>query len=396
MDVILVIDDSAAVREAASAWLSGVGYDVRVAKDLKEAQKSVENQRPNLLLVDLSLPNTTGPAVCEALYQQGGIGHVPVVFMATPGDALAQLVSERLPGASILPKPLRFEQLTRKVAQSLERRGETSDEWMQRWAERIVHAPAAERSTMLRACLFAAGLSPDVALSGDLREISAAELFQMLALQAQSGVLRVESSDLELEIHLQGGFVDGVVSRRVVPNLRLGKILVAQGSLAVDHLETALNAPVKPLGDALLSLGLLAQEQLHAALSFQSSELFYELIRQRTGRFSFTVDSTEPDLRTQQQTRLGLNAETLLLEGCRRADESTVLEARVQPRAFVLAKSWHTQDEDDREVLAMCRSPRLVDEVLREAGTSRFQTLQRLNRLVDANKLTMLSSHTAP
>lgn len=403
MDVILVIDDSSSVRDAATSWLSHAGYEVLSAYDLASSIRQAKLRKPDLLMVDLSLHDMTGPALCEALYERADLGSTPVVFLSTPGEPLEPLVREHLPGSVIIPKPLRLTTLIQKVAQSLAqspaRRGERSDAWLARWADRIASAAPAARATELQACLQAAGFAPTVALSGDLATISAAELFQMLALQAQSGVLHVESRDLELDIHLQGGLVDSVIPRRVVPNLRLGKILVAQGMVGPDHVESALRAPIKPIGNALVTLGVLAEEQLNQALSFQSSELFYELIRQRSGRFSFSVDKHSTE--TTHVTRLGLDAETLLLEGCRRADESSVIEASLRPDAFVMTQSWRTdgsspsEDVNERELLALCRAPRKVDELLREAGTSRFVTLQRLQRLVSAEQLTLLGENHA-
>lgn len=84
---VLVVDDSAGVRQLISATLSGRGFDVRVASGAKSAVKLMKDQRFDVLIVDYSMPNSNGAELVRALRSVGvGVPIVMVSGVATPED----------------------------------------------------------------------------------------------------------------------------------------------------------------------------------------------------------------------------------------------------------------------------------------------------------------------
>src|SRR5690606_38328951 len=77
------------------------------------------------------------------------------------------------------------------------------------------------------------------------------------------------------------------------------------------------------LGEELERRGVVKPEQLREALKRQSSELVYEAVRWRNGRFSFDVGQSCPEATMAQ---LSLNPGGLLMEGFRRVDEWQLIE----------------------------------------------------------------------
>src|SRR5262249_32146617 len=108
----------------------------------------------------------------------------------------------------------------------------------------------------------------------------------------------------------------------------------------------------KPLGMVLLEAGKIGEPQLKSALTRQSSELLYEVLRWQEGRFELR---REPPSELAENARLGLPVASVVMEGFRRVDEWRALERKLGSFALVLAR-----DED--AVRALDRSSLLPRE----------------------------------
>jgi len=86
LGTILVVDDSPTNRDVASAYLRASGYETRVAGDGREALAAARNDPPDLILMDITLPDMDGFAVAAALRAEPPpLGGVPIV--AVTADA---------------------------------------------------------------------------------------------------------------------------------------------------------------------------------------------------------------------------------------------------------------------------------------------------------------------
>ncbi len=403
---ILIVDDSEAVQQAVIKTLSEIDrHTFAGAPSALAALAEARRQRPDVILIDLSLGGMGGLALCESLAQDAVLREVPVVLMTAAQDPLADSLKDLMAPQALLTKPFSAEALRKVVRENLEegsflrKAGEDRRQALERWANDIGAANPEERSAKLEACLSHYGAGPGVAMSGDLAIIALAELFQMLTLQGQTGILRVETTSLDLEIYFWEGKIDFVHALRALPALLLGRILITEGALAPRELELFLRyrRPRRLLGQQLVQLGYVSVDELREALARQSSELVYELLRQRAGRFTFRLAQDAP--RFAQEFRLGLSTDALLMEGYRRVDELQLMEAKLGSKSHVLNPDKHAVERfghqnltpEEQLVLALCDGVRSIQQLVDRAPLSAFDALKSLYRLVEARLLLPLA-----
>jgi two-component system OmpR family response regulator len=118
---ILVVDDEPNIAELLSAALSFEGYHVGVASTGAEAIEQVRAFRPNLVMLDVMLPDFDGTEVCRRLRNQGE--QMPIVFL-TARDATQEKVEGLSMGDDYVTKPFSIEELMARVGAILRRTGE--------------------------------------------------------------------------------------------------------------------------------------------------------------------------------------------------------------------------------------------------------------------------------
>jgi CheY-like chemotaxis protein len=79
---ILVVDDDADVRLIVALILGAAGYEVETAEDAYDALLKLYDTHPDLLLLDLMLPETDGWDVIEAVRSDPETRHLPIVAMS--------------------------------------------------------------------------------------------------------------------------------------------------------------------------------------------------------------------------------------------------------------------------------------------------------------------------
>ena len=116
---ILVVDDEQPVRESLRRSLRFNGYDVLTANDGLEAVEAVRSENPELLILDVMMPNMDGLEVCRTLRSEGW--DRPILVL-TARDGVSDRVAGLDAGADdYLPKPFALEELLARV-RSLVRR----------------------------------------------------------------------------------------------------------------------------------------------------------------------------------------------------------------------------------------------------------------------------------
>jgi two-component system alkaline phosphatase synthesis response regulator PhoP len=83
---VLLVDDSETVIQFEKLMLRGLGYDLVTAKNGKLALEQVASQKPDLILLDLMMPEMDGIETLRRLKEKPESKDIPVVVVTTTGD----------------------------------------------------------------------------------------------------------------------------------------------------------------------------------------------------------------------------------------------------------------------------------------------------------------------
>lgn len=119
MDTILVVDDEPHIVELASLYLSNDGFTVLSAHDGLEALRTIEERRPNLVVLDIMLPKVDGWDVCRRLRQKGN--NVPIIMLTARGEDVDRIVGLELGADDYMVKPFNPRELVARVKAVLRR-----------------------------------------------------------------------------------------------------------------------------------------------------------------------------------------------------------------------------------------------------------------------------------
>ncbi len=230
-------------------------------------------------------------------------------------------------------------------------------------------------------------------LGGDLSAIALAEILQILQMQRQTGILRIMNNRTIVAFAIRQGQVDLVQAIRASEEFRIGRYFIEKGLASRDQVEAIANA--RPtgqlLGEALAAAGLCSRDELTAALSQQSSELTYEVLRWSFGRFSFSREAPSPEA---DAAKLGLGVSGLVLEGFRRVDELRLMEATVHFDQIVMLDPPVLESVGPAElsrgeqmILSAVDGTRTIAEVIRESCVGSFEAVKILYQFLQSRVL---------
>jgi len=117
---ILLVDDDADFVEATKIILESKSYDVAVAYDGKEGLKKVETELPNLIILDVMMPEINGYEVCAKIKSDPKYGHIPILLLTAVGEAISTTKYTREMGMKMeaddyIPKPVEPIELVERV-----------------------------------------------------------------------------------------------------------------------------------------------------------------------------------------------------------------------------------------------------------------------------------------
>ncbi len=115
---ILIVDDEHDFIELLQYKLAGHGYDLIVANDGVHALSQARTLKPNLILLDILLPDLDGLSVCEILRRQPATKKIPIIFMsALTGDVTKRTAT--MQADDFFTKPLDLNRLERRIGELL-------------------------------------------------------------------------------------------------------------------------------------------------------------------------------------------------------------------------------------------------------------------------------------
>ncbi|MGI0492688.1 response regulator [Alkalinema pantanalense CENA528] len=116
---VLIVDDVQSNLTLLSAALKRQGYDIHTALSGKEAMASIQNAIPDVVLLDIMMPDMDGYAVCEYLRNYTLTQDIPVIFVSAIHDASSKVKAFGLGGSDYITKPFQIEEVLVRVDNQL-------------------------------------------------------------------------------------------------------------------------------------------------------------------------------------------------------------------------------------------------------------------------------------
>lgn len=208
---ILVVDDTPANLRLLTTMLRRGGYRVCPVSSGPMALRVIETAAPDLVLLDINMPEMNGYEVCRRLKAKPRWRDLPVLFISALSDTADKVRAFEAGGVDYVGKPLQFEEVDARVRTHLELRRKTQAlaeslarlQEMERLRDNLTHMVAHDMRSPLLAVQLAVGLladavAPTDALAADFAERARRGAAQVVEMVNQMlDVSRLETRTME-------------------------------------------------------------------------------------------------------------------------------------------------------------------------------------------------------
>ncbi|MHB1661168.1 MAG: response regulator [bacterium] len=118
---ILVIDDESDLVELLKYNLAKEGYAVEFAFNGFDGIKIAEAVKPDIVILDLMLPDINGYEVCKRMKQSGSLSHVPVIFLSAKQEEVDKILGFEAGAEDYMVKPFSINELLARIRAILKR-----------------------------------------------------------------------------------------------------------------------------------------------------------------------------------------------------------------------------------------------------------------------------------
>ncbi len=125
---ILIVDDEPDIIEFLQYNLKKEGYTVVTAQDGKHALHVAEREKPNLILLDIMMPELDGVETCRILRSKKEYNDVPIAFLTARDEDFSQIAALDVGGDDYITKPIKPRVLMSRINALLRRVGKLDEE----------------------------------------------------------------------------------------------------------------------------------------------------------------------------------------------------------------------------------------------------------------------------
>jgi two-component system alkaline phosphatase synthesis response regulator PhoP len=125
---ILVVDDEAVLVETIAYNLEQAGYQVITAADGASALEVARRESPDLIILDIMLPEMDGLEVCRQLRRDGSTAATPIIMLTAKGDEIDKVVGLEVGADDYVTKPFGRRELLARVRALLRRANPTQED----------------------------------------------------------------------------------------------------------------------------------------------------------------------------------------------------------------------------------------------------------------------------
>ena len=120
MEKIIIVEDDKAIREELANFLSKYGYDIKVPWEFENILEYIENEKGDLILLDINLPVFDGYYLCKEIRKKS---EIPIIIVTSRDSDMDELMSMNLGADDFITKPYNTEILLARIAAILKRAG---------------------------------------------------------------------------------------------------------------------------------------------------------------------------------------------------------------------------------------------------------------------------------
>jgi two-component system sensor histidine kinase/response regulator len=119
---ILMIDDNPVNLQVLTSMLKQSGWRPRPVTSGRLGLQAARNEPPDLILLDVNMPEMNGYEVCEALKADARLADIPVIFVSALGETMDKVKGFAVGGVDYVTKPFQLDEVRARVAAHLELR----------------------------------------------------------------------------------------------------------------------------------------------------------------------------------------------------------------------------------------------------------------------------------
>lgn len=119
-DLVLAVDDNPQNLQFLGQLLSDNGYEVGLAQSGRQALAFVKRDEPDLILLDIMMPDMDGYEVCQTLKGNIAFRHIPVIFLTAKTDTVAVVKGFEAGGVDYVTKPFNSAELLARIKTHVE------------------------------------------------------------------------------------------------------------------------------------------------------------------------------------------------------------------------------------------------------------------------------------
>lgn len=116
---ILIVDDTPANLRVLSQALIGENYGVRAVKNGRMALMAVRTMPPDLILLDINMPEQNGYEVCQELKGNEKTRDIPVIFLSALNEGIDKVKAFKVGGADYITKPFQLEEVFVRISNQI-------------------------------------------------------------------------------------------------------------------------------------------------------------------------------------------------------------------------------------------------------------------------------------
>lgn len=439
---ILVIDDCQTIRELMGDILTESGYSCSLAHDGAQGLDMAQGRSPELVLIDFIMPRMNGLQFMRSFRSVENLKNVPVVLVSVKADSMGENFMRATGAIDALTKPFSQDGLLTVVQHALgsaraagsetqdghkpflssdryepEKVKDAQEESMEAM-ERIREILSQGISDNLEAAdddedlaprdLIARALTDELlsslvedfrkvdptagvaSFAGTTEAVSVGEVMQLLLHGQSEGTLEIQGPSMVALIFFAGGRVTLARLRGGPDEFLLGRYLLKEELITREELRGLLKGPEssRPLGERLVRSGYISREDLVAALTVQTTEVLYEVLRWQFSRYRFIPGKLPEEAGS---INLDIPVGELLMEGLRRVDEWRVIEKHLPdfdelvvrtPGGLEALGPDASLSAEEARVLDFVNGTNTIREIIRHTRLGSFDVCKILHQLI--------------